>query len=244
MGFSPKVSEDALVASGRCCSLCHRFCGTKMQLHHIVPTKQGGSDKFDNCIPLCLECHAEVENYNPVHPIGRRFTPTELKGHRDRWYLKVANFPPLVLSAAHRDVDRRTFAEIMQALPSDGPVQWVRGLSFIGAFSAKGLAPLVSFGQEFLCRADKEFIDADIEAMRGAFIRAVFDLNIAIMQFTIPTRGALPGNEDLRECPPFPRNGEDAERVQKAYSRLRSCRDAVLNGYDGLVRAARGKLAC
>ena len=83
MGFPTDIAEKALLASGRFCCLCHKWCGTKMQTHHIV---QNGDDSFDNCIPLCLECHAEVGSYNPSHPIGRKFTPGELKGHRDQWY--------------------------------------------------------------------------------------------------------------------------------------------------------------
>jgi len=61
-----------------------------MELHHIVPKYENGTDTFDNCIPLCFDCHADVGSYNPKHPKGRKFTSTELKGHRDNWYAKVA----------------------------------------------------------------------------------------------------------------------------------------------------------
>ena len=35
MGFPQSVAEKALVACGRCCCICHVFCGTKIELHHI-----------------------------------------------------------------------------------------------------------------------------------------------------------------------------------------------------------------
>lgn len=64
-----------------------------MQLHHIIPEAQGGPDTTDNCIPLCLECHEEVGAYNSSHPIGRKFTSQELKGHRDLWFDFVRSHP-------------------------------------------------------------------------------------------------------------------------------------------------------
>jgi hypothetical protein len=57
MAFPPEVAEQALLACARYCCLCHKFCGNKIETHHIV---QGGGDTFENCIPLCFDCHAEV----------------------------------------------------------------------------------------------------------------------------------------------------------------------------------------
>ena len=71
MSFPYKVSEDALVKCGRCCCICHRFCGIKIELHHIKQKADGGDDSFENCIPLCLNCHADVKAYNPHHPKGK-----------------------------------------------------------------------------------------------------------------------------------------------------------------------------
>lgn len=48
-----------------------------------------GDDTFENCIPLCFDCHAEVEHYNEQHPRGRKFCESELRKHRDTWFSKV-----------------------------------------------------------------------------------------------------------------------------------------------------------
>lgn len=90
MGFSSDVAERALASCGRCCSICHKFCGTKIELHHIQQVADGGDDTFDNCIPLCFDCHADVKAYNPKHPKGRQYTESELKRHRDLWYSSCA----------------------------------------------------------------------------------------------------------------------------------------------------------
>lgn len=89
MGFRSDVAEKALVACGRHCCICKKFCSFKIELHHIIQKADNGVDSFENCIPLCFDCHADVKAYNPKHPKGRRFTESELRAHRDGWYQKV-----------------------------------------------------------------------------------------------------------------------------------------------------------
>lgn len=86
MAFSDKLVEDLLVKCHRRCCICHRWCGVKMEIDHIVQSADGGSDEADNAIPLCFECHAEAHSYNDRHPRGRKFHSNELKRHRDQWF--------------------------------------------------------------------------------------------------------------------------------------------------------------
>lgn len=86
MGFSEKVQVEALVACGRYCCICHRFCGTKIALHHIKQRADGGDDSFENCIPLCLDCHEDMGKADPRHVTGKHYTENELRMHRDKWY--------------------------------------------------------------------------------------------------------------------------------------------------------------
>jgi hypothetical protein len=89
MGFPQNVAEKALISCQRACSICHKFCGTKIELHHIKPSSEGGADTYENCIPLCFDCHADVRAYDPKHPKGKKYTESELKRHRDAWYAKI-----------------------------------------------------------------------------------------------------------------------------------------------------------
>jgi len=91
MSFPPNISEKVLIDCKRSCSICHKFCGTRIELHHIKPKSKGGEDTYENCIPLCFDCHADVRAYDPTHPKGKKYTESELKGHRDDWYAKVKN---------------------------------------------------------------------------------------------------------------------------------------------------------
>ena len=83
MPFSPQTAESLLVKSARCCCLCRQFKGTKIEVHHIVPEAKGGTDDQANGIPLCFDCHSDVQTYNDKHPRGKKYRTSELKRHRD-----------------------------------------------------------------------------------------------------------------------------------------------------------------
>ena len=103
MAFDPKEAEKLLAHCHRRCCVCHRFCGSKVELDHMLPKADGGPDDINNAIPLCFECHAEVHAYNDKHPRGRRFQPSELKLHRDQW-LAFCDKNPQALATLPVDV--------------------------------------------------------------------------------------------------------------------------------------------
>ena len=86
MGFPKSVAIEALVKCGRHCCICNEFAGLSIELHHIKQKADGGDDSFENCIPLCCNCHAIVKAYNPHHPGGKAFSQEELRAHRDKCY--------------------------------------------------------------------------------------------------------------------------------------------------------------
>ena len=57
-----------------------------MEVHHIIPKSEGGKDDLDNAIALCFDCHTDAGHYNPKHPKGTKFRPSELRKARDRWH--------------------------------------------------------------------------------------------------------------------------------------------------------------
>lgn len=89
MPFPDQVREKTLVAAARYCCVCHRFKGVKVEVHHIVPESRGGTNDLENAIALCLDCHTDAGHYNPAHPRGSKYSPSELRRHRDQWYAMV-----------------------------------------------------------------------------------------------------------------------------------------------------------
>lgn len=102
MSFKQSDIDKLLVGCHRRCCVCHRFCGFKMEVHHIEWKSKKGSDDIKNGIPLCFECHAEVAFYNPEHPKGRKYTNSELLGHKKQWLL-LSKQKPEILVGALRD---------------------------------------------------------------------------------------------------------------------------------------------
>ena len=104
MPFPTAVRDAALVAAGRCCCVCRTFAGRNMQVHHIVQEADGGPNTIDNAIPLCFRCHAEAGHYNPHHPLGTKYSPTELRRHRDEWFRVCAASASAMSSLRSRSV--------------------------------------------------------------------------------------------------------------------------------------------
>ena len=112
MPFSTKVKTEALVKSGRRCSLCLRFKGIKIEVHHIESESESHDNTLANAIPLCFDCHADAGHYNPKHPRGNRLSPNELRKHRDRLWNLVEQgkvLPEMPLDASYLALLRRAF---------------------------------------------------------------------------------------------------------------------------------------
>jgi hypothetical protein len=103
MAFDPREAERLLARCHRRCCVCHRFCGSKMELDHMQPKAEGGPDDIENAIPLCFECHAEVHASNDKHPRGRKFQPSELRLHKEQW-LAFCDRNPAALATFPVDV--------------------------------------------------------------------------------------------------------------------------------------------
>ena len=173
MGFPDSVAVEALVACGRSCCICHKFCGTKMELHHIKQKAYGGEDSFENCIPLCFDCHSDMGSGDPKHPKGKRYTIEELKFHRDNWYKKVREGGCFVGESpdAVYTEDIELFQRICKLFTPS-----IRG--WLIENDLGGAHPYSVFHglAEYLYGYDdplSEFIDPEMEKLRGNLVSAI-----------------------------------------------------------------------
>jgi len=50
------------------CQFCYKqFPSNKLQIHHILRRKDGGTNDPNNLLPLCKSCHRSVHNGNYTH---------------------------------------------------------------------------------------------------------------------------------------------------------------------------------
>ncbi|MDC4207117.1 MAG: HNH endonuclease signature motif containing protein (plasmid) [Candidatus Manganitrophus sp.] len=103
MPFQQRTRINLLVKSARRCCVCLKFCGTKIEVDHIIQEADGGPNDEENGIPLCFDCHADVHSYNKRHPRGTKFQPEELRKHKERLFRWVEQ-GPIILDSIGREV--------------------------------------------------------------------------------------------------------------------------------------------
>ena len=80
MAFRKTDVDSLLVATGRKCAICRS--PHHVQVHHIVPKERGGTDRIENGIPLCPNCHDQVHSPSASGRTTRSYTADELRLHR------------------------------------------------------------------------------------------------------------------------------------------------------------------
>ncbi|WP_016951560.1 HNH endonuclease [Anabaena sp. PCC 7108] len=233
MGFPDKVAEKALLDCGRCCCICHKFCGFKIELHHIIQKSEGGEDLYENCIPLCFDCHAEIKAYDPQHPKGRKYNVAEIIEHRNRWYETVKNQTFVVINPDCIKLDRKLFLKIKETLPStSGSLFFMRGNCNINSFKQEVHDDL--FNYIALCRhPDFEFIDSDLEIRRCQLTDCIEEYLDLVNYGTYPRGMRLYVNPD---------KFDDRDRHYQVIEDLALAANKVCSAYDDLVRLGRTKL--
>lgn len=106
MPFPEKVRETVLVRSHRRCCVCHEFAGRSVNVHHIIQEADGGENTIDNAICLCLPCHAEAGHFNSRHPLGTKYSPNELRAHRDQWWSYCESHPEMATAHPQEEIVR------------------------------------------------------------------------------------------------------------------------------------------
>src|SRR5258708_17086681 len=164
--FKTEEVEKLLASCHGCCCVSHRSCGVKIEIDHIIQQADEGPDTYENAIPVCFECHAEIHSYNPKHPRGRKFQASELLGHRDQWISICKERPEIFRSGSFAR------AEV-------GPLQsLIDALEFNEAVTADPSGP-----HQFLLFKERQFL----EAMRMGSIATLQDelkrsINVAYVQ--------------------------------------------------------------
>lgn len=54
MAFKESLKKEVRMKSDGRCVLCHK---PFVDIHHIIPQKENGSDTSDNAVALCAYCH-------------------------------------------------------------------------------------------------------------------------------------------------------------------------------------------
>lgn len=236
MIFPPNIKEKVLVACGRCCCICHKFCGIKIEVHHIREKSNGGNNALENAIALCFDCHADMRSYDHKNPKGNKYTESELKRHRENWLNKVAGNTGLASRDEVIETDKQVYKLLISTLPWDGSIDFVRTNNFGGfVFQASCLDDFLEYLHQ--CKNPAfEFIDPDLEELRATLLT-----HINAFTCTIATETFSSGTEGYRSIPD---EWEDKqpERFDKTVTKIHDTAQQIVDTYGSLVRTATRKL--
>ncbi len=236
MSFPNNVKMDALVDCGRHCCICHRFCGTKIEIHHIKLATEGGADTLENAIPLCFDCHADMRSYDSKHPKGTKYTENELKRHRDNWFKKVEGISGLARPEEAAATDNMVYEALVKVLPWDGSLHFIRHNNFAGfPFELERLKDLYEF--EYECESPSfEFIDPDLEGLRVSLRDHIVKFK-KLLEYETFTTNTIGWNSVPAEW-----EHEQSERFERIVNGLHNATKLVCDSYDSLVKLATRKL--
>ncbi|NHC37048.1 HNH endonuclease [Scytonema millei] len=241
MAFLPNDAEKALLDCGRCCCICHKFCSFKIELHHIIQRSEGGEDSYENCIPLCLDCHAEVKAYDPKHPKGRKYTESELMEHRNRWYEKVKNVGVLLVHPECIELDRNSFLKLKEILPvTGGSIAFIRNHIYNCPWLKEAHDDLNNY-MLYCQNPDFEFIDIDLEIYRCKLTECIEKFIDALLAVSFTTDRWTGEQLEIAVYPEIKYSKPDI--YHKAVNDIHQTANKVCSAYDNLIRLGRRKLA-
>lgn len=236
MGFLAKIKEDVMVACGRHCCLCHKFCGLKIEIHHIKPQSEGGPDTFENAIPLCFDCHADMRSYDTKHPKGTKYTEKELIRHKTNWFQKVQNSAGVLPGNLVADTDKIIYQQFLEILPWEGSLKFISNYDFAGSpFDINSLNDLDKFNN--LCENPNfEFIDSDLESHKSSLYSKIRQFLRLIATKTFPT--------NIPRVNSIPQEWEETnpQQFHDTVNKIHNTADAIITEYKSLTKMATRKL--
>lgn len=236
MSFSPEVKEEVLVACGRCCCICHKFCGLKIEVHHIQEVSEGGDNSANNAIPLCFDCHADMRGYDFNHPKGNKFSRSELLRHRDNWYEKMNGNIGLANKSDIMETDKKVYEFLTNTLPWDNSIKFIKDFNFgWDSFESSELKDFWAFLDHYQNPAFK-FIDPDLEKFRANLYK-----HIEKFMHTIAAETFSTNNKGFNSIP-MEWKTEQPERFEETVNKLHDTADMIVECYANLIKTGTRKL--
>lgn len=82
--IAEEVRAKLFLWCARHCCYCGKACATNIEIHHIDGNASNNNE--DNLIPVCFDCHGELNRYNPKHPKGSKYHNLEITSRREQIY--------------------------------------------------------------------------------------------------------------------------------------------------------------
>jgi len=239
MSWPKEVKNEVLVKCGRHCCICHKFCGTKIELHHIILKSAGGEETADNCIPLCFDCHADQRSYDYKHPKGTKYSEEELIAHRDKWYQLAANNLGTG-TTEHLEQDKDLFLKVFERIPRNPTIYHLKQLDFnTHRFDSSVFDPIGALVVDQELEPWVMFFDSDIQTKYSEMLEYMYQFTELQISSTFRVR-----EESNNRMMGVPEEWEytQPERYKKAVESLNAVADKIVETYTDFVILGRKKL--
>lgn len=236
-----RTKEDALVACRRHCCLCRKFKGMKIEVHHIVQRSEGGSNKFDNAIPLCFDCHGDMRSYDFHHPKGSKYKRGELKRLRDDFYAFLKENPNFCNQDTNASFERvfklkRHDIDLLQSLNQmdlrGGLINFLRNHDFSSSFDYDNNR-LIHYGLDRISIVPFKFFDSEMNQSLSFFVSELGELSRLLCQETYPSRT----RRGFYEVPPEYPQDRFWDSVDKIHDQV----TLVIDKFDDLIELGADK---
>ena len=203
MSFDRKEVSELLSACHRRCCICHQFCGVKMETDHIIPQEEKGTDDIGNAIPVCFECHAEIHSYNNKHPRGRKFTPEELRNHKDQW-LKICEEHPEILTKSFMRSDVGPLNALVDELEFNAKVAETKDGNYIGCnFQVKQFEKAIQLGSISILHDDLKNSIYQAYVMMGSVNQFIAEAGNQVFRSSAWTQKIKQASKLIHESEPY-----------------------------------------
>lgn len=64
------AKERIISMHGGKCVICGTKHRSRLEIHHVVPKSEGGTNEIGNLVPLCHICHCAVHKIDVLNPYG------------------------------------------------------------------------------------------------------------------------------------------------------------------------------
>jgi hypothetical protein len=222
-----------MIACGRRCCLCHKFTGVGIECHHITPQSKGGDDTYDNCIPLCFDCHAEVGHYSAEHPRGTKFSPEELRGHRDHWYATYTNGAGPGAPTGYEELDKKLYLKLYDLFGGSSQMIHFRDHDYSYGYHTSVDDRLWNFIHE-VGLPQTEFFDAQMAA-------ALADLRASINNYLRDKVNRIWHDGDIAHIPPewIDKSESLEKRFEEAAEVMNKAATRICETFTQFVKTAR-----
>lgn len=233
-----KVKDEVLIKCGRHCCICHKFCGLKMELHHIILKSEGGKETVDNCIPLCFDCHADQKSYDHKHPKGSKYSREELKGHREKWY-KLVDQNLGTGTLEHLEQDKQLFYTIYKKIPPKPTIWYLQQVDFRERkFRLDNLQAITVLTFENNLEPWVEFFDSDIQTKYSELLKILHEFEEMISTQTFD----LKDGDFNTKCVPREWEINQPEKYRNVTQSLNKLANEIVTIYTEFIRLCRKKL--